>query len=318
MEFSMIELRHISKRYGSLQALKDLTLNVAPGRALGLLGKNGAGKSTLMNILTGYLCQDEGTVRIQGFDLQRDPLAAKRAFGYLPENVPVYLELTVSEYLRFAARLNLVPKAQIRETVDRAMERLELTGLRNRLIGAMSKGQRQRVGLAQAMFCTTAKLLILDEPTSGLDPGQIAQFRSMIKEMRGEYTILLSSHILSDITDVCDEIAVIDGGRLIVQGEINELIERYASYTTLELTVEANAAALAERLRLHPGVRRVDAAGSTVEGYAKLVVCSERDIRPDVFRTAVDAGAVLLNMSAPESTLDNIFARVTGAPREEA
>lgn len=314
----MIELNHISKHYGNIHALKDLSMNVTKGSIMGLLGKNGAGKTTLMNILVGCLRQDEGTVEIAGFDMQEDPLSAKRAFGYLPENVPIYPELTVEECLNFAAKLNLVPKAELKQTVDMALERMGLKDLRNRVTGAMSKGQRQRVGIAQAMFCTQAKILILDEPTSGLDPSQIAGFRSMIKEMRGEYTILLSSHILSDITAVCDEIAVIDGGKLITQGKIDELTERFASFTTLELTVESGAAALLERLREHPGVLQTQTVGTTIRQDVKLVVRTDGDMRADIFRMAVEVGATLLNMSAPESTLDNIFARVTGAGQEDA
>lgn len=313
----MIELKHISKRYGNIQALKDLSLNVQQGSVMGLLGKNGAGKSTLMNILVGNLRQDAGTVRIQGHDLQENPLAAKRAFGYLPENAPVYPELTVSEYLHFAARLNQLPKSMVKESVEKALESLDLVGLRNRLIAATSKGQRQRVALGQAMFCTPAKILILDEPTSGLDPSQIAQFRSMIKNMGGEYTILLSSHILSDITDVCNEIAVIDGGVLVTQGAIDELIDRFASHTRLELTIQSDPQALIERMKLHPDIIDVRIGGRTPEQYFRIMLKCGRDIRAEVFRMAVEANAVLLNMTSPESTLDNIFARVTESRREE-
>ncbi|NLF26354.1 MAG: ABC transporter ATP-binding protein [Clostridiales bacterium] len=312
----MIELSGIYKRYGNIQALKDLSMVVRPGRALGLLGKNGAGKSTVMNILVGCLCQDAGTVKIDGVDMRKDPLKAKRAFGYLPENAPVYPEMTIREYLLFAARLNRVAANRQKDAVDAAMERLQLAELANRLTGALSKGQRQRVGLAQALFCTDARILVLDEPTSGLDPSQIAQFREMIKRMRGEYTILLSSHILADVRDVCDEIAVIDSGSMIVQGEMDALIDRYAAYTTLELVVEKDCAALLERLRGHGAVRSALPVGRTAEPYAKLCVQSDRDIRSDVFRAAVETGTVLLSMTAPESTLDNIFARITGSGRE--
>lgn len=313
----MIELKSISKRYGNIQALKDLSLSVKKGSVTGLLGKNGAGKSTLMNILVGNLRQDAGTVRIQGYDLQEDSLAAKRAFGYLPENAPVYPELTVSEYLCFAARLNRLPKARVKESVEKALESLDLCSLRHRLIAAMSKGQRQRVALGQAMFCTPAKILILDEPTSGLDPSQIAQFRSMIRRMGGEYTILLSSHILSDITDVCDEIAVIDGGRLVAQGAIDDLIDRYATHTRLELTVQTDPRVLLDRLRQHPDVLEAHISKKTPEQHSRLILECSRDIRSDVFRMAVETDAVLLNMTSPESTLDHIFARVTESRREE-
>lgn len=313
----MIRLQSISKRYGNIQALRDLTLNVPAGCTMGLLGKNGAGKSTLMNILVGNLRQDQGSVEINGIDLHADPIRAKQTFGYLPENVPAYSEMTIREYLRFAAELNRVPKKEQKKAVDTALERMSLTDLSTRLIGGLSKGQKQRAGIAQAVFCTPAKIIVLDEPTSGLDPSQIVQFRTMLKEMKGEYTILLSSHILSDVRDVCDEIAVIDSGRLVVQGRMDDLIERYASYTTLELIVKGGVERIVERLRSFEGIDSVEIIELTRDLDTKICVKSGSDMRDMIFHAAVETDTVLLGMTAPESTLDNIFARVTALRQEE-
>lgn len=307
----MIEISHISKRFGQVLALDDLTLRVDQGKILGLLGKNGAGKSTLMSIIVGCQRQDAGNVSINGKDLQKDPLSAKREFSYLPENVPVYPEFTVVENLRLAARLNGVQASRISTMVAEAMKCFELTDLRNRLVGTMSKGQRQRVGLAQTIVCTPAKIMILDEPTSGLDPNQIMQFRELIKDMRGEHTIILSSHILADVKDVCDDIAVIDNGRLIVHGEVDSLIEKYASFRKLELLVESGSSTLLELLRLHPDVTKAEVIGMTAGGDSRIIIDATRDIRSEVFKMAIQANAVLLSMNAPDSTLDNIFTRLT-------
>lgn len=299
----MIELLGLVKKYGGVTGVDGISLSIGKGRVLGLLGKNGAGKTTTINILTGYICPDEGQVLVDGVDLRKNPVAAKSKFGYLPENPPLYNELTVEEYLMFVTRLRGVEMRRAPGIVEAAMRRLSLTDVKRRVIGVLSKGYRQRVGIAQAL-CGDAKIIVLDEPASGLDPAQIVELRGVIREMKGEYTVLLSSHILSEVAGVCDDVAIIDRGRLIVSDTIESIIAKNAG-THVEAEVEGNASDFCAALRRLDGVCEVYEDGRRVK-----VLCG-RDVRREIFSAAVETGAVLLSMRS-EDTLEDIFLKLVG------
>ena len=222
----MIEASHLSKRYGDVVAVDDVSFSVERGEVVGFLGPNGAGKTTTMRMLTGFLPPTDGTGKITGHDMFDEPLAARRAVGYLPESPPVYPEMTVSSYVRYVANIKDVPRRERKDAVERALERTALTDVRNRVIGTLSKGYRQRVGLAQAIV-HSPPVLILDEPTVGLDPIQIGEIRELIAELAGEaegaHTVVLSSHILAEVSAICRRVIMINQGRKTVDAPISEL-----------------------------------------------------------------------------------------------
>ena len=230
----MIEISHLTKKYGTHVAVDDLNLTIEPGRIYGFLGPNGAGKSTTMNMITGYLGATEGTIKINGFDILAQPEDAKKCIGYLPELPPLYMDMTVEEYLLFAAELKKIPKGKRKPYVEDAMATTKITDMRGRLIKNLSKGYRQRVGLAQAVL-GYPEVIILDEPTVGLDPKQIIEIRDLIQSLGKKHTVILSSHILSEVRAVCDYIFIISHGKLVASEETEELVERMSGGQVIEL-----------------------------------------------------------------------------------
>ena len=234
----MIEVRDLVKRYGGHVAVDHLSFTVEKGQIYGFLGPNGAGKSTTMNIMTGYIGLTEGDVIVNGHNIVEEPEAAKRCIGYLPEIPPLYTDMTVTEYLRFAAQLKKVPKGERAEQIRRVVELTHIEDVQHRLIKNLSKGYRQRVGLAQALL-GFPEVIILDEPTVGLDPKQIIEIRDLIRSLSGDHTVILSSHILSEVQEVCDQVLIINHGKLIASGSPAELEEKLAG-TSLSLTVKGD------------------------------------------------------------------------------
>ena len=234
----MIEISHLTKKYGMHVAVDDLNLTIEPGRIYGFLGPNGAGKSTTMNMITGYLGATGGTIKINGFDILTQPEDAKKCIGYLPELPPLYMDMTVEEYLLFAAELKKIPKEKRKPYVEDAMATTKITDMRGRLIKNLSKGYRQRVGLAQAVL-GYPEVIILDEPTVGLDPKQIIEIRDLIQSLGKKHTVILSSHILSEVRAVCDYIFIISHGKLVASEETEELVERMSGGQVIELKLKA-------------------------------------------------------------------------------
>jgi ABC-2 type transport system ATP-binding protein len=218
----MIEVANLSKRYGDLAAVRDVSFTAADGEILGFLGPNGAGKTTTMRIITGFMPATAGTVRVDGFDVFEQSNEVRRRIGYLPENPPLYGDMAVASYLRFVARLKGMPRAQIADAIDRVLETCGLTGVRDRLLAHLSKGFRQRVGLAQALI-HDPPVLVLDEPTIGLDPRQIIEIRQLIKTLGGKRTVVLSTHILPEVSQVCDKVVIINDGRIVVEDMLANL-----------------------------------------------------------------------------------------------
>lgn len=245
----MIEISHLTKKYGTHVAVDDLNLTIEPGRIYGFLGPNGAGKSTTMNMITGYLGATEGTIKINGFDILAQPEDAKKCIGYLPELPPLYMDMTVEEYLLFAAELKKIPKEKRKLYVEDAMATTKITDMRGRLIKNLSKGYRQRVGLAQAVL-GYPEVIILDEPTVGLDPKQIIEIRDLIQSLGKKHTVILSSHILSEVRAVCDYIFIISHGKLVASEETEELVERMSGGQVIELKLKAEEEKIKEVLQM--------------------------------------------------------------------
>lgn len=304
----MIEVEGLRKRYGEVVAVAGISFRVAKGEIVGLLGPNGAGKSTTMKILTGFLPATEGTVKVAGFDVFTHSLEARRHLGYMPENVPLYPEMRPVEYLRFRAALKNLPRAQIRKRVDEVMERCWVTEKARALIGHLSKGYRQRVGLADALL-GEPDLLVLDEPTIGLDPTQVLQLRQLIRSLGDRHTILLSSHILTEVEAVCSRVVIIHRGRIVADDRIDALKERLAREAPVDVELQAPASAAAAALSMLPGVRQALPPQALEGGWmrARLVVEAGRDPRADVLALARDRGWGLRELHRVSRSLEDVF-----------
>ena len=313
----MIEVERLTKDYGSVVAVRDVSFSVGRGEVVGFLGPNGAGKSTTLRILAGFLGATSGRVRVNGHDLGEESLLARASLGYMPEAAPLYPELRVREYLEFRARLKRIPRAKRAASVARALERANLRDVSDTTIGHLSKGYRQRVGLADALV-SDPPLLILDEPTAGLDPNQVREVRALIKELAADHTVLLSTHILSEVEATCQRALVIDRGRLVAQGTLPEL-SRGRRSTTLLLTVRDPERRAAGFLGEQAGVASVtteDSVALATDGYARLRLTLTEGETP--LAVAERLVAALLGASfsvasiAPEAaTLEQVFAELT-------
>jgi ABC-2 type transport system ATP-binding protein len=307
----VIEVQHLTKRYGRVTAVHDVSFRVERGEILGFLGPNGAGKTTTMRILTGYMPATEGKAIVAGFDVFDQPIEAKRRTGYLPETPPLYPDMSVSEYLDFVAKIKGVPPADRRTRVQYVMDRTRITDMANRLCGKLSKGYRQRVGLAQALI-HNPDVLILDEPTAGLDPKQIIETRELIKELGGDHTIILSTHILPEVAQVCQRVVIINKGHVVAVDTPDNLTARLRGSETMYLQVDAIGADAAESLGRVPGVTRVvesDRRDGMV-GY-EIDSASGRDVRRDLARAVISSGWGLLEMRPMRMSLEDVFLSLT-------
>ena len=308
----MIEVSNLTKKYGDHIAVDHLSFRVEKGQIYGFLGPNGAGKSTTMNIITGYLAATEGTVTIDGKDIQKDPEEAKRAIGYLPELPPLYVDMTVREYLEFVAELKKVPKKERKQQIDEVMEMTQITDMQQRLIRNLSKGYRQRVGLAQAIL-GYPEGIILDEPTVGLDPKQIIEIRELIKKLSEEHTIILSSHILSEVSAVCDYIMIINHGKLVASDTTENLMNHSLGSNTLELTVKGEKQDVKNLLRGVEEIQKIEWKAEENEKTVSMVITTEEktDIREKLFYMMADAKMPILNMQFTKVSLEDIFLELT-------
>ena len=303
----MIQVSHLTKMYGLRTAVNDLSFEVQKGEVVGFLGPNGAGKSTTMKILTGFMPATEGKVTVAGFDVFDKPLEVKRNVGYLPETPPVYLEMKVLDYMDYAARLHQVPKAKVKSAVDTAIAKTGLGHVAGRLIGNLSKGYRQRVGLAQALV-HNPQVLILDEPTVGLDPKQIIEIRELIKSLAGDHTVILSSHILPEVTATCQRIIVINKGKIVAEDTLDQLTARLNKGLIYSMAVREASDAGTAAIRSITGVSSVTRAGS------KLVVeiaPNAGEVRDRIIEAAVTSRMGVLEFSAERVSLEEIFLQLT-------
>lgn len=314
----MIEVTHLTKKYGNHVAVDDLSFRVEKGQIYGFLGPNGAGKSTTMNIMTGYLAATEGTVLIDGKDIQKEPEEAKKLIGYLPELPPVYVDMTVAEYLKFVAELKKVPKEERRNQIEEVMEMTRIADMKNRLIKNLSKGYKQRVGLAQAILGYPA-VIILDEPTVGLDPKQIIEIRDLIRELGKNHTVILSSHILSEVSAVCDHIMIIAHGKLVASDSPEGLQKLMSGSAELELALKGSFEDAKKALQKLPNVENVENKGAEQDGCVQVSVLSKEntDIREEVFYALADAGLPIMSMHRMEKSLEDIFLELTEEGKTE-
>ena len=306
----MIQVDNLTKRYGPVTAIQDVSFNVDKGRIVGFLGPNGAGKSTTMKILSCFMPATGGTARVAGYDVFSQSLEVRQRIGYLPENAPLYPDLSVASYLDFVAEIKGVGRGERRGRVAEVMERCFVTDMQNRLIGKLSKGYRQRVGLAQALL-GDPEVLILDEPTIGLDPRQIAEIRSLIRSLAGQHTVILSTHILPEVSMVCDGIIIINHGRIVAQGTESELVQQVFPTARVEVRVARASGDVAEALRAVAGVVTVEPLASR-DGAAGFVVESEhgRDVRGELVRLVTGRGWELQELHQVGMSLEEVFIRV--------
>jgi ABC-2 type transport system ATP-binding protein len=315
----VIEVENVSKEYGRFTAVSELSFSVGKGEILGFLGPNGAGKTTTMRILTGFLPPTRGTARVVGHDVSEEPLAVKSKIGYLPESPPLYPEMTVWDYLDFVARIKMSPALSRTRAkrVDEVLERCAIREVQNKLCGKLSKGYRQRVGLAQALV-HEPEVLILDEPTAGLDPKQINETRELIKTFGGDHTVILSTHILPEVSMTCERVVIINGGRLVAEGTPQGLTERFTGGGEILVTAAGEEATLKRALTSVAGVADVRTTpASAPSAPPGAVLCrveiepsaSESDTRSSLAAAVVKAGLGLLELRSAASTLEEVYLR---------
>ena len=312
----MIEVRHLTKRYGAHLAVDDLSFTVESGKIYGLLGPNGAGKSTTMNIITGCLAASEGEVIVNGHDIFEEPVAAKKCVGYLPEIPPVYTDMTVSEYLRFIAEAKDVPAKERKAQLEEIFESTGLADVRGRLINNLSKGYRQRVGNAQALV-GNPEIVILDEPTVGLDPKQIIEIRDLIRMLGQKHTVILSSHILSEVSAVCDSVMIIAHGKLVANGTPEELTRLFAGDQEIHMELKGNEDAVRGALGALENAAAADIACENGVTRATLRPENGADIREAVFRACAKANLPILEMHTERASLEEIFLELTQGDGQE-
>ena len=309
----MIEVQHLTKKYGPVTAVDDVSFRVEKGEILGFLGPNGAGKTTTMRVLTGYMPATDGKAIVAGYDVFTHPIEAKRRTGYLPETPPLYPDMTVREYLMFVSQIKIghVSKAERAKKVDQVMAKARVSDMANRHCGKLSKGYRQRVGLAQALI-HDPEVLILDEPTAGLDPKQIIETRDLIKSLGGDHTIVLSTHILPEVSQTCQRVVIINKGKVVAIDTPDNLTHQLKGSATLYVQVDADGADAGSALSSVPGVRQVTVADRHA-GYMGYEIESDQthDVRRDVARVVVDKGWGLLELRPMRLSLEEIFLQLT-------
>lgn len=314
----MIEVTNLVKRYGDHTAVDHLSFQIEKGKIYGFLGPNGAGKSTTMNMITGYIASTEGKVVIDGHDILEEPEEAKKCIGYLPEQPPLYFDMTVLEYMKFAADLKKIPKKERESMIEEVMDMVKITDMKNRLIKNLSKGYRQRVGLAQAIL-GYPEVIILDEPTVGLDPKQIIEIRSLIKELKKKHTVILSSHILSEISAVCDYVLIISHGRLVASDTPDHLSRLAEGSNTLNMLIKGEKELIENGLKEIDKVKETELVFNEEEGAWNVSVSTEEqeDIREEVFLKMAELHCPILEMKSKKVSLEEIFLELTESEKNE-
>ncbi len=312
----MIEVENLVKTYNGIKAIDGITFRVEKGEILGLLGPNGAGKTTTMRILTCYMPPTSGAVRVAGLDIFDDSIEIRKKLGYLPENPPLYSEMTVRSYLDFIAKIKGVPKGRRDAHIEEVLARCNILDVKDRIIGRLSKGYKQRVALAQALL-NNPEILVLDEPTIGLDPKQIIEVRELIKQLRGDHTIILSTHILPEVSMTCQRVVIIDKGNVVAVDTPQNLTARLKGAERIYLEVVGPRPQIVEKISQIPGVLKVDLE-SAQDDKVQLYVESElrRDIRKDLAAAIVSSGWGLLEMRAMTMSLEDIFLKLTTSEEE--
>ena len=314
----MIEVENLTKKYGSHVAVDNLSFRVERGMIYGFLGPNGAGKSTTMNMMTGYIAATSGTVKINGYDILQNPEQAKKSIGYLPELPPVYPDMTVYEYLKFVAELKKVKKNERQAQIEDVMKQTQIEDVKGRLIKNLSKGYKQRVGLAQAII-GYPEVIILDEPTVGLDPKQIIEIRELIRELAKKHTIILSSHILSEVSAVCDHIMIISKGKLVASDTPEGLMTLLKGGRQMKLSVLGEQSKVEELLQSMESVKDFSMQPPRAEGMVSVNIRTEdtEDIRVELFHRLAAADMPIMELSLSEKSLEDVFLELTGEEDKE-
>ena len=312
----MIEVNNLVKKYGDHTAVDHLSFKIEKGKIYGFLGPNGAGKSTTMNMITGYIASTEGTVRIDGHDILEEPEAAKKCIGYLPEQPPLYFDMTVLEYMKFVADLKKIPKDKKATMIEEVMDMVKISDMRNRLIKNLSKGYRQRVGLAEAIM-GYPEVIILDEPTVGLDPKQIIEIRTLIKDLKKKHTVILSSHILSEVSAVCDYVLIISHGKLVASDTPENLGKLAEGSNTLEMLIKGEKSQIKQALESIEGVNSVTIEKDEKQNLwsAKVSTEENNDIREKAFYKMSDINSPIYEMKSKKVSLEEIFLELTASEK---
>ncbi len=308
----MIEIQNVTKRYGDKFAVKDVSFTIKKGEILGFLGRNGAGKTTTMNIVTGYISASEGSVKLDGFDILTDPREVKRRIGYLPEQPPLYLDMTVSDYLHFVCDIKDVRKKSQKAHIDDICEHVRITDMRKRMIKNLSKGYKQRVGLAQALV-GNPDVIIMDEPTVGLDPKQIIEIRRLIKQLGEHHTVVLSSHILTEVADVCERVVIINRGEIVAQDSLERLTHGIGDAARMTVRVAGPEAPVLKLIRSLEGAKYVETIGVKESDTIDILIETDKDadIRRQLFSGLAGQGWPLLMLKPMDITLEDIFLKLT-------
>ena len=314
----MIEVRNLVKKYGNHVAVNHLNFTVEKGKIYGFLGPNGAGKSTTMNMITGYIASTEGEVLIDGHNILEEPEVAKKKIGYLPEIPPLYQDMTVQEYLNFAAELKMLPKEKRKANIEEVMSTTKTIEVKNRLIKNLSKGYKQRVGLAQALL-GYPEIIILDEPTVGLDPKQIIEIRDLIKSLGQKHTVILSSHILSEVSAVCDHVLIIDKGKLVASDTPENLGKLMSGANSLELTVKGQESEIRKALDMVENIEDVIYHDSLIQNACDFTIklSGNQDMRENIFFALAEVKCPILKMQSSNMSLEEVFLKLTGKEGEE-
>ncbi|MGN1267799.1 MAG: ABC transporter ATP-binding protein [Dorea sp.] len=306
----MIEVQNLVKMYGTHMAVDHLSFTIEKGKIYGFLGPNGAGKSTTMNIMTGYLGATEGKVLINGHDILKEPEEAKKCIGYLPELPPLYMEMTVLEYLQFAAELKKIPKKEREGQIKSVIELTKLGNVKDRLIQNLSKGYKQRVGLAQAIL-GFPEIIILDEPTVGLDPKQIIEIRELIRRLSKNHTVILSSHILAEVKEICDYIMIIANGKLVASDTTENLENTIGNNGTIEVQARGDVEVIKKVIDHIDGVKTAEYKNDGVITTVRMTCENNEDIREEIFRAFAKANLALCTLNMEKTTLEEIFLELT-------
>lgn len=301
----MIEVNNLCKNYGERKAIQDLNFKISQGDVVGLLGPNGAGKSTTMKIITGFMAPTSGVAKICGFDVFENPYEVKKRIGYLPESPPVYLDMTVQDYLNFVADLKLVEGAKKKSFIEKALQKTQLQDVRSRLIKNLSKGFRQRVGIAQALV-SDPDVLVLDEPTVGLDPKQVAEVRELIKELRGQHTIILSTHILPEVQATCNRVIIIHNGQIKAEDSIDNIEKLNQGLITVNVKTKKNILLTSEFKKI-VGVEKVEETGS----MSYRIHIKDDDVLDQVAQQVIASGAGLRELTPAKENLEDFFLKLT-------
>lgn len=307
----MIEVKNVTKKYGNFTAVDNITFNVKDGEVVGLLGQNGAGKSTTMNMITGFIEPTEGTIIVNGFDIMKKSLKAKKQIGYMPENVPLYPELTVKEFVSYMAELKLVGRKERKQEVENAIKETGLEEVKNKLIRNLSRGYKQRVSMAGALV-GNPEVLILDEPTVGLDPKQIIEIRNLIKNLGKKHTVILSSHILSEISQICERVVILNKGKIVAIDTPENLEEKTKEQNVLFVTVEDKEEKMSSLKEKITDIEKLEMIKDNEDGTKqyKIVSKSEKDIRKSLFDTLPKEGITIFELKKAETSLEDAFIKL--------